>query len=165
MNCPHCACEMQAGTVRVSTSAIGGWYGFLTVFSGVMQYPRSLYFTPSGETYHDVIFTEEVPRAGHRCQQCHAVVLLALPPPLVLPPKSPQWLVRIAEHQETKATRRAVYDCLRKHRIPHPVASPKASVFHGGLQVEIPLQECHQAKAIVDDMRHLGLAAEVVEPS
>jgi hypothetical protein len=80
------------------------------------------------------------------------------------PPKSPEWVVRIADHQQTKTPRRAVYDCLRKHRIPHPVASQKANGFHHGLHVEIPLQERQRAQAIVDHLRQLGLVAEVIEP-
>jgi hypothetical protein len=170
MKCPHCDSEMQVGTVRVATSAIGSWYGFFSAFRGVVQVPRSLYFTPAGESKQDVLFDEGVPREGHRCQECHAVVLFDRSPapsvPLVPPPKPPEWLVRIAEKQQTKAQRRAFYDCLsRKHRIPHKVASPKAGEFKKGLKVEIPFQERQRAQTIVDDLRHLGLVAEVVEPA
>jgi len=90
------------------------------------------------------------------------VLLAGLPVP---PPKSLEWVVRIAEQQQAKAPRRAVYDSLRKHRIPHPVASQKANGFHRGLRVEIPLRERQRAQTVVDDLRHLGLAAELVEPA
>jgi hypothetical protein len=80
------------------------------------------------------------------------------------PPKPPEWVVRIAEQQQTKTTRRAFYDCLRKHRVPHSVASPSARSFHGGSQIKIPLQDRQRAQSIVDDLRHLGLVAEVIEP-
>jgi hypothetical protein len=88
------------------------------------------------------------------------------PPPKrpARPPKPAEWVVRIAEQQQTKAPRRAFYDCLRKHRVPHPVASPSANLFHGGAQVEIPLKEKQRAQSIVDDLRHLRLVAEVIEP-
>ena len=159
MKCPHCEGEMQGGTVRVATSAIGGLWGLVGAFQGVWQYPRSLYFTPTGESKQEVLFKEEVPRAAHRCLRCHAVVLLDSPPTA-----PPEWKVCIAEQQQTKAPRRGVYDCLRKHRIPHPVASQKANGFHGGLQVDIPLQEKDRAQTIVDELRSLGLVAEVIEP-
>jgi hypothetical protein len=84
--------------------------------------------------------------------------------PPVLPPKPLAWIVRVAEQQQTKAARRAVYDCLRKQHIPHPVASPNAERFARGMQVEIPLKERQRAQSIVDDLRHLGLVAEVIEP-
>jgi hypothetical protein len=45
------------------------------------------------------------------------------------------------------------------------VASPKAGEFKKGLKVEIPFQERQRAQTIVDDLRHLGLVAEVVEPA
>jgi hypothetical protein len=76
----------------------------------------------------------------------------------------PEWIVRIAEQQQTKAPRRAVYDCLRKHRIPHPAASQQANGFRAGRQVTLPFQERERARTVVDELRSLGLVAEVVEP-
>jgi hypothetical protein len=85
-----------------------------------------------------------------------------------LPPTKPgppaEWLVRIAEQQQTKAPRRAVYECLRRHRVPHAVAGQKANAFHAGLRVEIPLPERERAQTIVDQVKSLGLIAEVIEP-
>jgi hypothetical protein len=86
------------------------------------------------------------------------------PKPPSPPSKRPEWVVRIAEQQQTKAPRRAFYDCLRKHRVPHPVASPSARLFHSGDQVNIPLKDRQRARSIAEDLRHLGLAAEVIEP-
>jgi hypothetical protein len=147
MKCPHCESEMQAGTVRIAISAIASALDFLW---------GNLYFTPTGKRKQEVLFEEEVPRAAYRCLRCHAVVLLDSPPS--------ERKVCIGEQQQAKAPRRAVYDCLRKHRIPHPVASEKANGFHGGLQVDIPLQEKDRAQTMVDELRGLGLVAKVIEP-
>ena len=147
MKCPHCESEMQAGTLRIATSAIASALSFLW---------GNLYFTPTGKRKQEVLFEEGVPRAAYRCLECHAVVLLDSPPS--------ERKVCIAEQQQAKARRRAVYDCLRKHRIPHPVASEKANEFHAGFQVDIPLQEKDRAQTIVGELRSLGLVAEVIEP-
>ena len=37
-------------------------------------------------------------------------------------------------------------------------------MFHHGLQVEIPLKDRQRAQTIVDDLRQLGLVAELIEP-
>ena len=84
--------------------------------------------------------------------------------PPVPPPKPPEWMVCVAEQQQSKAPRRAIYDCLRKHHIPHRVASPNAQSVQLGMQVKIPLKERQRAQSIVDELRQLGLVAEVIEP-
>src|ERR1700683_1191482 len=123
MKCPQCDSEMQAGAFGIGTSAAGVWYTFLSFFTldGVTQFPHRLLFTPVGGSQKDVL-SEGLRRAGPRCVTCHTLVVLDRfpdpPMPPVPPPKPPEWVVCIAEQQQNKAARRAVYDCLRRHTIP-----------------------------------------------
>jgi hypothetical protein len=170
MKCPQCDSEMQDGAVGIGMSAAGVWYTFLSFFTidGVTQCPRRLLFTAAGESPQNVL-SEGLQRAGHRCVKCHTLVLLDRlpdpPVPPVPPPKPPEWVVCIAEQQQNRAPRRAVYDCLRRHHVSHTTASPKANEFRGGRTVELPLQEKQRAQAILDDLRKLGLEAVVIEPA
>jgi hypothetical protein len=154
---------MEPGTVRVATSTLGGLCEFFTGFQGGGPSPRSLYFTPTGDSKYLVLFTEGVARAGYRCLKCKALVLLDAPPEALPPPR--RWVVRIAEQQQTKAPRRALYDSLRKHRIPHALASQHAGEFCVGLQVNIQLKEQQRAQTVLDEVRSLDLVAEVIGPA
>lgn len=106
--------------------------------------------------------------AAFMCAACGRILLYGRPqdgrPPGEVP-KPPQWIIRIAELQQSKAPRRAIYDCLRKHRIPHPLASQHANQFRAGQRVQLSLQERERAQTVVDELRSLGLVAEVVEPT
>jgi hypothetical protein len=127
------------------------------------------YVVPGGKRS---FWTGSVPVEGKvaacMCAACGRILLYGRPrddtPPGALP-KPPEWIVQIAELQQSKAPRRAVYECLRKHRIPHPVASQQANGFRAGRQVQLPLQERERAQTMVAELRSLGLVAEVVEPT
>jgi hypothetical protein len=150
MKCPQCQSEMQAGTVRVDATSMRG-----------MIWSKGLFFSQDGASQVNVL-PDRTQCVGHRCVKCNVVVLLDCPP--VPSPDMPVWVVCIAEQQQNKAPRQDVYDCLREQKIPHPLASQKAREFHGGLRVEIPLQDAPQAHSIADGLRALGLEAALIVP-
>ena len=162
--CPDCGGAMQAIDIIDKT--------VLAVGFGDLNFPTQTALEYVARGRKRSFWTGSVPIEGkvaaYMCAACGRILLYGRPqddrPPGELP-QPPQWIIRIAELQQRKATRRAVYDCLRKHRIPHPLASQQANQFHAGLQVQLPLQERERALTVVDELRSLGLVAEVVEPT
>ena len=167
MKCPHCENQMQAGAVRIGTSTFGWWYGLLGGFRGVVQYSRNLIFTAAGDGKEEILLHEEIRRAAYRCPTCRTLVVLDGPPepPPALAREESGCVVRIDGQQQTRTARRAVYDSLRKQHIPHPIASRAANAFHSGLQVELPISEADQARAVLDEFHALGLVAQMVDPA
>jgi hypothetical protein len=160
MNCPRCGQAMQAGIATLSVNPRQGWWNaFLRLFAYDPGQER-LWFGAADGAQPSAVLGREEPREAHQCSVCRLLVV-ALDPP----PKPLEWVVRIAERQQGKAQRRAVHDALRRHRIPHPVANPAANTFQSGAQVRIPLRDPQPARAVVDDLRALGLEAEVIEPA
>jgi hypothetical protein len=149
---------MQAGIATLSVNPRRGWLNaFLRLFASESADER-LWFATADHAQTAVVLGREEPRVAHHCSVCKLLVV-ALDPPQPL-----EWVVRIAQRQQGRAPRRAVYDAFRKHRIPHPAASPAANAFHAGTQVQIPLRDPRSARAVVDDLHALGLEAEVIEP-
>jgi hypothetical protein len=151
---------MQAGITTLSVNPRPGWWNaFLRHFASEPGVER-LWFGTADGAQASVVLEREEPREAHHCSVCRLLVVGLDPPPKPL-----EWVVRIAPRQQDRARRRAVYDALWKHRIPYPAASRAANEFQAGTQVNIPLRDPQPARAVVDDLRALGLEAEVIAPA
>lgn len=160
MNCPTCGKAMQTGIATLSVNPRQGWWNTLLRLFFYKRGDERLWFGTVDDAQTAVVLGREEPRVAHHCSVCRLLVVAVDPPPKPL-----EWVFRIAQQQQGRAQRRAVYDVFRKHRIPHPVASSAANAFHAGTQVRVPSRDPQTAMSVVADLRALGLEAEVVEPA
>ena len=158
MNCPRCGSDMRLGA---ATIGINPRSGYLPLALRIVYafWPRAdrLWFAPIDRSEPSMVTGQMQAQEAWRCEQCK----LTGPEK---PQRPPQWTVRISEKQQGKTTRKAVYDALRRHRVPHPIASPAANTFHAGGTSEVVFKDAVGAQAVATDLQTLGITTEVISP-